>query len=90
MKCLLLVSIAVSGAAALLSYRRDSNWTIGQIVKTTSGPVQGHAAINKTEVSVYLGIPYALPPVGDLRWAPPEKFLGSAQLNGSSFVSPGL
>ena len=66
--------------------RRASNWTIGQTVKTTSGPVTGHAALNKTEVSVYLGIPYAQPPVGDLRWEPPQKFLGTAPLNGSSFV----
>ena len=40
----------------------------GPQVKTASGTVEGKedGAINK-----FLGIPYAAPPVGDLRWKPP-------------------
>ncbi|TQV96670.1 hypothetical protein V2A60_002945 [Cordyceps javanica] len=43
-------------------------------VNTTNGPVTGHPASNSQSVIEYLGIPYAKPPVGDLRFAPPEPF----------------
>lgn len=65
---------------------RALNWTIGQTVQTTSGPVNGHAALNGTiEVSEYLGIPYAIPPVGDLRWTAPQKYTGNSTISGTSF-----
>jgi hypothetical protein len=69
--------------------KRDTaaNWTIGQTVKTTSGSVTGHAAKNDSTVSEYLGIPFGKAPVGNLRFAAPQKFTGSAALNGSSYVS---
>ncbi len=66
---------------------RASNWTVGQTVQTSSGPVTGHAATNDSEVSEYLGIPFAVAPVGALRFAAPVKFNGTAALNGSSYVS---
>ena len=37
-------------------------------VKTLSGMVEGK---DDGLVRSFLGIPYALPPVGDLRWKPP-------------------
>ena len=40
-------------------------------VKTQQGKVQGKL-INEGEVRAFLGIPYAAPPVGDLRWKAPE------------------
>src|SRR5438045_1047212 len=55
-------------------------------VNTTSGPVSGHPANNASTVSEYLGIPYAMPPVGDLRWAPPVRYNGTAAINGTNFV----
>ncbi len=39
-------------------------------VVTTSGSVKGYAANANTWQ--YLGIPYAQPPIGDLRWRPPQ------------------
>jgi para-nitrobenzyl esterase len=38
------------------------------IVKTESGYISG---INESGLQVYLGIPYAAPPTGNLRWRPP-------------------
>ncbi len=41
----------------------------GTLVQTTTGPVCGIAANGDSE---WLGIPYAAPPVGTLRWQPPQ------------------
>jgi cholinesterase len=65
---------------------RQTNWTVGQTVQTSSGSVTGHAASNDSQVSEYLGIPFAEAPIGELRFAPPVKYTGSAPLNGSVFV----
>jgi para-nitrobenzyl esterase len=45
------------------------------VVRTTEGPVRGEIARDEdrgTEVRVFRGIPYAAPPLGDLRFRPPE------------------
>ena len=57
---------------------------IGKAINTTSGIVKGHAAPNATTVSEYLGIPFAVPPVGDLRFAPPLRYHGTGNLSGLS------
>src|ERR1035438_7316001 len=40
-------------------------------VKTERGKVHGKT-INDGKVKAFLGLPYAAPPVGDLRWKAPE------------------
>lgn len=49
-------------------------------VKTQSGWVEGNEAGG---LQVFLGIPYAAPPVGELRWKPPDP-----QLNGRMRARP--
>src|SRR3989442_11433430 len=39
------------------------------VVKVDGGQISGTAALG---VRVFKGIPFAAPPVGDLRWAPPQ------------------
>jgi hypothetical protein len=58
-----------------------------KIVETSSGPVSGHTACKSPGCVVeYLGIPYAQPPVGDLRFAEPVRYSGTSSINGTNFV----
>ncbi len=58
--CLLLVSVAVTSA-----------WPYDHVlVETANGPVQGDVLVlhNDVKINTFLGVPYAEPPVGPLRW----------------------
>jgi para-nitrobenzyl esterase len=59
----------LSGPFALPA-RAQHTATIAPAVKTASGAVTG--IIEKSGVLAYKGIPYAAPPVGNLRWQPPQ------------------
>lgn len=56
-------------------------------VNTTNGPVTGHYAPNHTHVLEYLGIPYAAPPTGSLRFAAPEPWDQYGPYVAANFVS---
>lgn len=47
---------------------------IADPIKITTGLISGTLAVSEPgkEVRIYKGIPYAAPPVGDLRWKPPQ------------------
>ena len=55
-------------------------------VKTGNVPIQGHLADNCSEVTEFLGIPYAQTPVGNLRFAAPEPYRGHGLHVADSFV----
>jgi para-nitrobenzyl esterase len=55
---------AVGGGAAYAQTSAPTN-----VVRAVAGDLQGHVADG---VGEFLGIPYAAPPVGDLRWQPPH------------------
>ena len=59
---------------------------VGASVRTSSGLIKGHAAPRRPGVSEYLGIPYASPPTGDLRFAPPVAFDSEEIIEASSYV----
>jgi hypothetical protein len=56
MKASLQFLAAAALALADTLQQRQSNWIVGQTVQTGSGLVNGHVALNATQVSEYLGI----------------------------------
>ena len=64
---LLLGSLLAVGALATPALATDKPST--SPVMTTEGPVQGFV---QQGVNIFLGIPYAAPPVGAWRWRPPQ------------------
>ncbi|CZS94958.1 related to acetylcholinesterase precursor [Rhynchosporium agropyri] len=76
------LGIALSAASIA---QAAGSWTVGQVVSTSSGSVKGHAAPVAVEVSEYLGIPFAQPPVGELRWTAPKAYEGTGDINGTNF-----
>ncbi|WP_444890917.1 carboxylesterase/lipase family protein [Microbulbifer sp. DLAB2-AA] len=48
------------------------NKNLTPIIETSSGPIIGKSDL-KLGIHKFLGIPYARPPVGELRWSPPEE-----------------
>lgn len=69
----------------LVDAHRHEKQLVGATVNTTSGLIVGHASHNRSQVSEYLGIPYAQPPLGSLRFAAPKKFKSTQLLNASAF-----
>jgi hypothetical protein len=56
-----------------------------QTVQTTNGTIQG-GKCDSTDVDYYFSIPFAQPPIGDLRFAAPQPFVSSFRgtLDGTS------
>ena len=83
------VSVYISGAptarAAPFEYRQAAE--AGELVETNSGSFQGKASEIRPAVSEYLGIPFAQPPVGDLRFkAPAAVAAANGTIDATTFV----
>jgi hypothetical protein len=81
----ILLAACLPGAWALQGSSHPEEH-VGASVRTSSGLIKGHAAPRRPGVSEYLGIPYASPPTGDLRFAPPVAFDSEETIEASSYV----
>lgn len=63
-------ALGLAFVSALLLAPWHASAQSSPVVQTDRGPVQGLAT---SGVAEFLGIPYAAPPVGNLRWMPPKK-----------------
>ncbi|PVF99468.1 alpha/beta-hydrolase [Serendipita vermifera] len=57
------------------------------VIRTTSGKLQGFSASNST--NAYLGIPYAIPPLGLLRFQAPRELITPLVTRNTTAFSPG-
>jgi len=64
-----LLTLAIVTIASILSAQNPNGFPVHAVVN--SGVLEGDYD-NKTGIQTYLGIPYAQPPVGDLRWRGPQ------------------
>ena len=68
------VAAILTLAMAGLSYQAEAvaaDQSPNPAIVTESGPLKG---IISPTIHKFLGIPYAAPPVGDLRWTPPQPY----------------
>ena len=65
-------------AASLFAFTSAGPAVLDNMVKTTSGTIVGHQASNITSVKEFLGIRYGQAPIGDLRFAPPQRYVAPA------------
>jgi para-nitrobenzyl esterase len=56
-----------------------------EVIQLHSGPISGQV---EDGVRHYLGIPYAAPPVGELRWKPPQEVAFWTQVRSSTAFGP--
>ena len=64
-----ILSLAVTFGDAVPLEKRDSSQTV---ITLAAGPISG-IKVSSSNYK-FLGIPYAQPPIGDLRFAPPVPF----------------
>jgi para-nitrobenzyl esterase len=83
----IVIGLAIIISCSLYAQQKIDNVTPGAtpIVKTASGLLRG---MNEGDVSVFKGIPYAAPPVGEYRWRPPQPIKAWKDVRDASKFEP--
>src|SRR6516165_3146300 len=68
---LMFSTVCVTAIAFLVLGFTTTTWADSLTVKTADGKVRGKT-INDGKVRAFLGLPYAAPPLGGLRWRTPQ------------------
>ncbi|XP_015910336.2 neurotactin [Parasteatoda tepidariorum] len=69
--CIVIVLVIVSVVSVITSSGHSNRGPLGEPVAVTEcGPVRGY---KQDDMYIFKGVPYALPPIGELRWKPPMK-----------------
>jgi para-nitrobenzyl esterase len=81
------LALTAAGATAAHAGTATAAWRSGgaPIVRTDDGAVRGMAA---GSVDEFLGIPYAAPPTGNLRWRPPQPPAGWQGVRDATAFAP--
>jgi para-nitrobenzyl esterase len=79
---LALYALALAGCAST-----DARSTVASMADTTGGRLSGEVA---SGVRIFKGVPYAQPPVGKLRWAPPRPATWTGVREAKAFGAPCL
>ena len=88
-----LVGLVVT-LAAHAAWAAPESLEASPVIQTTNGPVQGSVqSANNVDVNVFHSIPFAAPPVGDLRFArpqPPTPWTSTKDASGFPNICPQL
>ena len=89
LRLFLLTSFSILRSNAWPADRPRQSFQVGGPINSNIGTVQGAASKIRPEVSAYLGIRFAKPPVGELRFAAPvpADASNSTIINATDFVS---
>ena len=71
-KTLAVLTVALTTLATCGGTAPSPDELRGPFVHTTMGELEGAWTDDIEDVSVFRGVPFAQPPVGDLRWRPPR------------------
>lgn len=83
--------LAAAAAASLTSALPTNASTNPPVITLPTSNLSIHGFTNTTaspHVAQYLSIPYASPPVGSLRWAPPQPYNASAAVVNATALPP--
>eukprot|EP00672_Neobodo_designis_P020965 CAMPEP_0174831824 /NCGR_PEP_ID=MMETSP1114-20130205/3328_1 /TAXON_ID=312471 /ORGANISM="Neobodo designis, Strain CCAP 1951/1" /LENGTH=569 /DNA_ID=CAMNT_0016065669 /DNA_START=34 /DNA_END=1743 /DNA_ORIENTATION=- len=83
MRAVSLLLALATGCAVVLAAETPT-----AVVQTTTGPIQGYYN-DKSGINIFKGVPYAAPPMGDLRFAAPQPPQPWTAVKNTSTFAPG-